>query len=96
MRVTIVLTLIMCVLLFLMIWSAAYFLPRKKLTDFFPEGIKAGAADHKPPFRTAPVFGWICMILCMLGFVGVIVYGGWDGIQRGYAFAQFLIILFGV
>ena len=33
-------------------------------------------------------------------FIGVIVYGGWDGVQRGYTFGQFLvrflIILFGV
>ena len=40
------------------------------------------------------------MILCMLGFIGVIVYGGWDGVQRCYTFTQFLvrflIILFGV
>ena len=40
------------------------------------------------------------MVLCILGFIGVIVYGGWDGIQRGYTFGQFLVrflfILFGV
>ncbi len=36
----------------------------------------------------------------MLGFIGVIVYGGWDGVQRDYSFwdflGRFLIILFGV
>ena len=100
MTITIILTVIMCVLLFLMIWSAAYFLPWKGLMDFFPEDIKEKAKDHNPPFKTAPVFGWICMILCMLGFIGVIIYGGWDGVQRGYTFVQFLvrflIILFGV
>ncbi|MBQ6366419.1 MAG: hypothetical protein IJI61_08465 [Oscillospiraceae bacterium] len=100
MLTTCILTLIMCALLFLMIWSAAYFLPWKGLMDFFPEDIKEKAKDHAPPFRTAPIFGWICMILCMLGFIGVIVYGGWDGVQRNYTFGQFLvrflIILFGV
>ena len=100
MLITVILTLIMCVLLFLMVWSAVYFLPWKGLMDFFPEDIKEKAKDHAPPFRTAPIFGWICMILCMLGFIGVIVYGGWDGVQRGYTFTQFLvrflIILFGV
>lgn len=100
MLITIILTVIMCILLFLMIWSAVFFLPWKRLMDFFPEDIKEKAIDHKPPFRTAPVIGWICMLLCMLGFLGVIVYGGWDGIHRGYSFVQFLvrflIILFGV
>ena len=65
MAVTISLTVIMCVLLFLMIWSAAFFLPWKKLMDFFPEDIKEKAIDHKPPFQSASVIGWICMILCM-------------------------------
>lgn len=97
---TLVLTLLMCTLLFLMIWSAAYFLPWKKLMAFFPEDIREKAIDHQPPFRSAPVFGWICMILCMLGFAGVIVCGAWDGILRDFTFGQFLvrflIILFGV
>ena len=99
MRVTLVLTLLMCVLLFLMIWSAAYFLPWKGLMDFFPKDIKEKAIDHRPPFKTAPIFGWLCMILCMLGFIAAIIYGGWDGRQRNYTFGQFLvrflIILFG-
>ncbi len=100
MTVTILLTVIMCVLLFLMIWSAAFFLPWKKLMDFFPEDIKEKAIDHKPPFKSAPIIGWICMILCMFGFLGVIAYGGFDGVMRNYTFGQFLVrflvILFGV
>ena len=100
MNVTIILTLMMCAFLFLMIWSATYFLPWKGLMDFFPEDIKEKVIDHKPPFKSAVLIGWICMIFCMLGFIGVIVYGGWDGIQRDYSFKEFLvrflIILFGV
>ena len=100
MKVTLILTLILCLLLFLMIWSAAYFLPWKGLMDFFPEDIKAAAIDHKPPFSTAPVFGWICMVLCMLGFLGVALYGGYEGMQKGYTFVQFflrfLIMLYGL
>ena len=44
--------------------------------------------------------GRILLILCALGFVGVIVYGGWDGVQKGFTFGQFLVrflvILFGM
>lgn len=100
MKVTLLLTLAMMLFLFLMIWAAAYFLPWKRLMDFFPQDIKKAALGHRPPFPAAPAIGWACMILCALGFIGVIVYGGWDGIQRGYTFGQFLvrflIILFGV
>ena len=44
--------------------------------------------------------GRILLILCALGLVGVIIYGGWDGVQKGFTFGQFLVrflvILFGM
>ncbi len=100
MKATIILTLIMCALLFLMIWAAAYFYPWERLLTFFPKDIEEKAKRHKPPFSAAPAIGRIIMVVCMLGFIGVIVYGGWDGVQREYSFGQFLIrfliILLGV
>ena len=72
----------------------------EKAYGFFPDDIREKAIGYLPPFRSAQIFGWICMILCMLGFIGIIVYGGWDGVRRNYTFGQFLvrflIILFGV
>ena len=88
--ITLILTLVMCILLFLMIWAATYFYSWTGLLRFFPADIEEKARQHKPPFPTAPVIGWILLALCMLGFIGVIVYGGWDGIQKGFRFEQFL------
>jgi hypothetical protein len=100
MKVTMILTLIMCALLFLMIWAAAYFYPWERLLRFFPEDIEEKARQHKPPFPAAPATGRVLMALCVLGFIGVIAYGGWDGIRNGFSFGQFLIrfliILLGV
>ena len=50
MMVTIILTLIMCALLFLMIWAATYFYPWERLLEFFPKDIEEKAKQHKPPF----------------------------------------------
>ncbi|MCR5796148.1 MAG: hypothetical protein K6G61_12475 [Solobacterium sp.] len=98
--VTLTLTLLLCVILFVMIWAAAYFYPWERLLDFFPEDIREKALQHEPPFPAAPVIGRLCMVLCMLGFIGVMAYGGWDGIRNGFTFGQFLtrflILLFGV
>ena len=98
--VTLILTLTMCALLFLMIWSATYFYPWTGLLRFFPKDIEEKARLHQPPFPAAPVIGWILMLLCALGFVGVIVYGGWDGVRKGFTFGQFfvrfLVMLFGM
>ena len=89
--VTLILTLTMCALLFLMIWSATYFYPGTGLLRFFPKDIEEKARLHQPPFPAAPVIGWILMLLCALGFVGVIIYGGWDGVRKGFTFGQFLV-----
>ena len=98
--VTLILTLTMCALLFLMIWSATYFYPWTGLLRFFPKDIEEKARLHQPPFPFAPVIGWILMLVCALGFVGVIVYGGWDGVRKGFIFGQFfvrfLVMLFGM
>ena len=98
--VTLILTLTMCALLFLMIWSATYFYPWTGLLRFFPKDIEEKARLHQPPFPAAPVIGWILMLLCALGFVGVIVYGSWDGVRKGFTFGQFfvrfLVMLFGM
>ncbi len=98
--VTLILTLTMCALLFLMIWSATYFYPWTGLLRFFPKDIEEKARLHQPPFPAAPVIGWILMLLCALGFVVVIVYGGWDGVRKDFTFGQFLarflVMLFGM
>ena len=98
--VNLILTLTMCALLFLMIWSATYFYPWTGLLRFFPKDIEEKARLHQPPFPAAPVIGWILMLLCALGFVGVIVYGGWDGVRKGFTFGRFfvrfLVMLFGM
>ena len=54
MTATIILTLIMCALLFLMIWAAAYFYPWDRLLEFFPKDIEEKAKQHKPPYPAAP------------------------------------------
>lgn len=54
MAVTIILALIMCALLFLMIWAAVYFYPWERLLEFFPKDILEKAKQHKPPFPEAP------------------------------------------
>ena len=89
--VTLILTLTMCALLLLMIWSATYFYPWTGLLRFFPKDIEEKARLHQPPFPAAPEIGWILMLLCALGFVGVIIYGGWDGVRKGFTFGQFLV-----
>lgn len=89
--VTFILTLIMYALLFLMILSATCFYPWAGLLKFFPEDIEEKACLHKPPFASAPLIGWICMVLCASGMICVIAYAGYDGIQNRFTFSQFFM-----
>ena len=73
--VTLILTLTMRALLFLMIWAATYFYPWEGLLRFFPKDIEEKARLHKPPFPAAPVIGWILMLLCALGCAGYHSFG---------------------
>lgn len=91
MTITIILTIIMMVLLFLMIWSATATLPYKGLADFFPEDVKERL---KPRLDTLPmnrkrIIGWVMLIAITIMMIGVFIYGGIDGIRNDYDFVQF-------
>lgn len=91
MLTTIILTVILWALFFLAELAAAAFYPHPFIIEYFPDDIKEKAREHKPPFRSAPVIGWILIALAFGGFIGTFIYGGWDGINKDYSYAQFLV-----
>lgn len=91
MLTTIILTVILWALFFLAEWAAAAFYPHSFIIEYFPDDVKEKAREHKPPFKSAPVIGWILIVLAFGGFIGTFIYGGWDGINKGYSYAQFLV-----
>lgn len=50
---------------------------------------EAAAQEHEERFRGARALGWGILIVCVVLFLGAFLYGGWDGIRRGYSFWQF-------
>ena len=91
MIVTIILTLILMLLFFLMELVAAYFYPHPFIINYFPEDVKEKAKNHKPPFKSAPVIGWILIILIFIGFIACSVYAGIDGGRNGFGYIDYLI-----
>ena len=100
MLTTLILTVILWVLFFLMEWAAAAFYPHPFIIEYFPEDVKERARSRKPPFKSAPVIGWVLLILIMAGFLGTFIYGGGDGIKKGFTYGKFyirfLIMLYGM
>jgi len=91
MLVSIVLMMILMLLFFLMELVAAKFYPHPFIIDYFPEDVREKAKDHKPPFKNAPIIGWILLILIFLGFVGCFVYAGIEGGRRHYGYLSYLV-----
>lgn len=70
----------------------------RKFFTTAPKDIQAAAKDHPERFRRARALGWKLAILCVLLMVGAFVYGGYDGVRRGFSFwahfRRFLIMLY--
>ena len=100
MKLTLLLTALMCADLFAMVWAASAFYPLPQIASFLPQDVQKRLKDHRPPFRGARTIGWLLLILTAVIYVGIIIWGGWDGVRRGFTFGQFfarfLIILYGV
>ena len=91
MTITIILTISLWILFFLMEWAAAAFYPHPFIIEYFPEDVKEKARNHKPPFKSAPVIGWFLIALIFAGFIAAFIYGGWDGIHKNFTYVQFLV-----
>lgn len=102
MGLTIFLTVIMMALLWLMIWSATVTLPYKGLIKNFPKDVQERLEPRlsKLPMSGKRVVGWAALLLILAMMICVFIWGGLDGISRGYSFGQlfarFLIIGLGV
>lgn len=89
MLTTIILTVILWVLFFLMERAVAAFYPHPFIIEYFPDDVKK-ARGHKPPFKAAPVIGWVLLALICIGLIGTFIYGGWDGSPKAIPMFSFL------
>ena len=93
---TIILALSGCLLLFLEIWGVTVTLPTEKLLTFFPEDVqeKLKPRVENLPMSFRRIFGWIILILLVVGYLGLFIIGGMDGMRKGFAFGQFFMRFF--
>ena len=102
MLVTIILTLIGMVLLWLMIWSATVTMPTKLLAKNFPEDVQQALQPRLDalPMSGKRVFGMMILIVLILGFIALFIIGGMDGMNNNFTYpdylVRFLIMSYGV
>ena len=91
MIVTLILSLILMAALFLMLFAAVALVQDKRLFTSAPKDIQAVILPRKERFKGAKAIGIALIIFAMLVFLFSFIYGGYDGIKRGYGFWQFFI-----
>lgn len=93
MGVTIILTIGMMLLLFLMIWTATVTLPYQGLTKNFPKDVQERLKPRLDnlPMSGKRILGCILLLFMILMMAGILIYAGIDGISRSYDFGQFLL-----
>ena len=89
MKLTLLLSLALMAELFLLIWVAVALVQSEKLFTTAPKDIQAAALEREERFPGARILGWTLLVILAAAFLGAFVYGGWDGIRRGYGFWQF-------
>lgn len=92
MRLTLLLSVIMMAGLFLLLYAGVGFLRDKKYFTSAPKEIQALLPDYIPErFPGAHAVGWILAVISILLLAGPILYGGYDGIIKGFSFGQFFL-----
>lgn len=102
MKLTLLLTLLGCAFLFLAIWAATITLPFKTLAGNFPKDVQKRLEPriNNLPMSANRFWGGLLTVFLLLCWLGVFVYGGFDGMRNNYGFWQyfirFIIIAYGV
>ena len=91
MLVTIVLSILLMIALFGIIYAIAALIQYKKLMTTAPKDIQEAALDHPERFKGAHLLGWSLMIVCVTIYPIAFIYGTYDGLKNGYGFFQFFI-----
>ena len=87
--VTICLSLIMMVGLFLILWGAVGFVQNKKFFTSAPKDVQAAVKPKEERFKGQHVVGWAILILGLLLMICPIVFGIYDGVKSGYGYWMF-------
>ena len=91
MLLTLLLSLVLIAALCLLILAAVGLIQDRRLFRSAPKDIQAAARDHPERFPGARALGWKLAVISVLIMIGAFVYGGYDGVRRGFTFWQFFL-----
>lgn len=80
-----------CALLFLGIWGVTVTMPTKLLAKNFPLDLQKRLKPRLDSLPMSPrrIVGWVILVLFIMGYIGIFIIGGIDGMRNGFTFWQF-------
>ena len=80
-----------CALLFLGIWGVTVTMPTKLLAENFPKDVQEKLKPRLDSLSMSPkrVLGWVILVLFIIAYIGLFVFGGIDGLRNGFTFHRF-------
>ncbi|MCD7950953.1 MAG: hypothetical protein LUG12_11955 [Erysipelotrichaceae bacterium] len=91
MLTTMILSIIMMISIFVLIWSAVALIQQKKFFATAPKDIQDAIIEREERFKGARLLGYIIGIVCIISFIGAFIYGAYDGIAYSYSLVMFFI-----
>ena len=91
MKLTMLLAVLFIFSVCLVLYAAVVLIQDKRFFTTAPKDIQAAAVEHPERFPGAHALGWMLAIISLLIMIFVFVYGGYDGIQRGFSFRQLTV-----
>ncbi len=89
MQVTIILSIILMLGLFLMLIAGVAFIQDKKYFTSAPKDIQEAILPREERFPGAHALGWGLMILSLILMFGSLIYAAANGIQNHFSFTEF-------
>ena len=85
-----------CALLFLGIWGVTVTMPTKLLAENFPKDVQEKLKPRLDSLSMSPkrVLGWVILVLFIIAYIGLFVFGGIDGLRNGFTFHRFFLRFF--
>ena len=86
---TIILSAIMMIGLFLLLWGAVGFVQNKKFFSSAPKEVQAAIQPKKERFRGQHIVGYIILALGLSLMIGSVILGFYNGVKSGFGYWMF-------
>ena len=100
MAVTIIITAVICITMFLGIWGAAAFMPPRRVAKWLSEDLQKVMNTLPDKSKGSIIIGTVILICACAAYVGEMIFAAYDGIKNDFTywqfFVRFLIIFYGV